>query len=99
MKGIHSAAKATPAAAVMTALASVACCLPWGIGALLGSAGLAIALERRRVWLIAMSLVFLALGAFSLFRTSRSCRRLPRAFTILLSVAAILVFAIAEFPD
>jgi hypothetical protein len=84
MTTIRNAGKAAPAAAVVTALASLACCLPWGIGALLGSAGLGLAFERHRPWLIALSLIFLALGGYSLLHTSRSCRRLPKAFTFFL---------------
>jgi hypothetical protein len=63
IRGIGGAA---PAAAVVTALASLACCLPWGIAALLGSVGFGLAFERHRLWLIALSVVLLAFGAYSL---------------------------------
>lgn len=99
MKAIRGVGNAAPAAAIVTALASLACCLPWGIGALLGSIGLGLAFERHRPWLIALSLVFLGFGAYSLFHTRRSCSRLPKTFTIFLSVAVILVFSIALFPE
>jgi len=45
MTTIRNAGKAAPAVAVITALASLACCLPWGIGALLGSVGLGFAFD------------------------------------------------------
>jgi|ERR1700733_9202911 hypothetical protein len=99
MTTIRNAGKAAPAVAVITALASLACCLPWGIGALLGSVGLGFAFERHRPWLIALSLIFLALGGYSLLHTSRSCRRLPKAFTFFFSLAVIVVMAITAFPD
>lgn len=99
MRTIRTVRNAAPAAAIVTALASLACCLPWGIGALLGSVGLGLAFERHRPWLIALSLVFLGFGAYSLFHTRRSCSRLPKTFTIFLSVAMILVFSIALFPE
>ncbi|WP_433964145.1 hypothetical protein [Tunturiibacter gelidiferens] len=61
--------------------------------------GLGLAFERHRPWLIALSVVFLVLGAYSLTHTGRSCRRFPKALTILFSVAVVVVFVIAAFPE
>lgn len=86
-------------AAVTSAFASLACCLPWGIAAVLGSAGIGMSLERHRSWLIALSIVLLGFGAYSVVRQSRSCRRLRTGPTILILCSAIVVFVIAIFPD
>jgi hypothetical protein len=42
MKGTWASAVLTPTAAIVSALATLACCLPWGIGAALGAVGLSV---------------------------------------------------------
>jgi hypothetical protein len=44
--------KLTPVAAAMSALATLACCLPLGIAGAVGALGLSVALEALRPWLI-----------------------------------------------
>ena len=96
---LRRAGKLAPLAAVGSALASLACCLPWGVPALLGSFGIGIALEKHRGWLLALATVLLGLGAYSLARSALSCGRLRRGPLILMLCCAISVFVIALFPD
>ncbi len=66
--------KLTPVAAAMSALATLACCLPLGIAGALGALGLSIALERLRPWLTGLAVVLLGMSAFQMYRGRKSCR-------------------------
>ena len=99
MKTFRRSGNVAPAAAVVSALASLACCLPWGIAAALGSLGIGLSLERDRPWLIALSVVLLAFGSYSLIQRTKSCGRIRTGPTILLLFCVIAVFVVAAFPD
>lgn len=99
MKAFKSLEKIAPVTAVISALASLACCLPWGIAGALGALGIGMSLERHRPWLIALSAVLLAFGGYSLVRTTRGCRRIRIGPTLLIVLSVIAVFVIAAFPD
>ena len=58
--------KIMPAAAAITALSSLACCLPLSLSAAAGFAALGIALKPYRLALIAISIAFLAIGPISI---------------------------------
>src|ERR1700693_6630003 len=62
-------------AAVIGAFTSIACCLPFGIAAALGAAGVGLALEPFRGWLIGLSVVLLAFGLWQLYRSKGTCQR------------------------
>jgi hypothetical protein len=47
--------KLTPLAAAMSALATLACCLPPGIAGAVGALGLSVALQQLRPWLIGVA--------------------------------------------
>jgi hypothetical protein len=54
--------KIAPAAAVISALSTLACCLPLGVAAAAGAAGLGILVEPLRPWLIGLSIALLGVG-------------------------------------
>jgi hypothetical protein len=99
MKGIRTSAVLTPTAAVVSALATLTCCLPWGIGAALGALGLSVFFARFQVWFLALSVLFLLLGLFRLLRKGASCTKRSRVEITLLSVAAAIVLAVVLFPQ
>ena len=51
--------RVTPIAAAMSALATLACCLPLGIGSAVAALGLSVTLESLRPWLIGLAVIFL----------------------------------------
>jgi threonine/homoserine efflux transporter RhtA len=59
-------------------MATLACCLPWGIGAALGALGLSVFVARFQVELIVLSIVLLGVGLIQILRRGRSCRRHSR---------------------
>lgn len=99
MKNIRFFAVFAPAAATASASATILCCLPWGIGAALGSFGLSLFFARHHAWFLSLSIVLLCLGILQAVLRKRSCQRRSRTEVALLSIAAAIVFAIAVFPQ
>lgn len=99
MKGVRALTTIAPVAAVMSALATVACCLPWGIGAALGALGLSVFLARFQIEFIAVSVILLGFGLFQMLRLRRSCRRSSRVEIALWWIATAVVLAVVLFPE
>ena len=91
--------KLTPVAAAMSALATLACCLPLGIAGAVGALGLSVALEALRPWLILIAVVLLAVSAVQLYKGRRSCQRRSRLTMILFGVSTLIVLAVMIFPQ
>ena len=91
--------KLTPVAAAMSALATLACCLPLGIAGAVGALGLSVALERLRPWLIGLAVILLGMSFFQTFRGRKSCQRRSRLSLVLLGLAAAVVLAVILFPQ
>ena len=99
MKAIRSSAVLTPTAAVVSALATLACCLPWGIGAALGAVGLSVVFARFQVWFLALSILLLLFGFFQVLRKGPSCTKRSGVEIAFLSIAAVVVLAVVFFPQ
>ena len=70
--------KIIPVAAALTALSAFACCLPLGIVAAAGAMGLGAILEPFRLRLLGLSVAFLVIGLFQLYRSGGTCQRRSR---------------------
>jgi hypothetical protein len=83
--------KLTPLAAVVSAVSTMACCLPSGIAAAAGTAGLGVILDPLRPWVVGASIGLLAIGLIQLYRSNRTCqRRSPVSIAVFL-VSAMVV--------
>ncbi len=91
--------KITPVAAAVSALSTIACCLPSGIAAAAGAAGLGVVVEPLRPWLVGLSIALLLLGFVQLHRANRSCRRRSPVSIAIFSISAIVVVGILLFPQ
>jgi hypothetical protein len=91
--------KLTPVAAAMSALASLACCLPLGIAGAAGALGLSVALERLRPWLISLAVILLGFSAFQMYRGQKRCQRRSRLSLICFGLCAAVVLAVIIFPQ
>ncbi|SRR6266851_3639754 len=91
--------KITPVAAAISALSTIACCLPSGMAAAAGAAGLGVVVEPLRPWLVGLSIVLLVLGFVQLYRSNRSCRRRSPASIAVFSISAIVVVGLLLFPQ
>jgi hypothetical protein len=89
----------SPVAAAMSALATLACCLPFGIAGAVGALGLSVALEALRPWLIGLAVVLLAISGFQMYRSGRNCRRRSRLSLVLFGLAAAIVLGVILFPQ
>jgi hypothetical protein len=91
--------KVMPVAAAVTALSTLACCLPLSLSATIGVASLAVAIEPYRNWFVSVSVFFLGVGLFQLYRFKRTCRKGSRSGIVVFSIAAIIVLGISVFPQ
>jgi uncharacterized membrane protein YidH (DUF202 family) len=98
-KAMKHSEKITPVAAAVSALSTMVCCLPSGISAAAGAAGLGVVVEPLRPWLVGLSTVLLAVGLVQLYRSNRACqRRSPVSIAVFL-VSAILVLGVLALPQ
>jgi hypothetical protein len=93
------ATKVMPVAAAVTAVSTLACCLPLSLSAAIGVASLAVAIEPYRHWFVSVSVFFLAVGLFQLHRFKRTCRKSSRSGIVFFSIAAIIVLGVSLFPQ
>lgn len=91
--------RVTPLVAAVSALSTLVCCLPLGVAAAAGTAGLSVVLEPLRPWLVGMSIALLAIGSVQLYRSNRICRRRSPASLAVLLLSAIVVVAVILFPQ
>src|SRR5260370_10325461 len=91
--------KITPVAAAVSALSTIACCLPSGIAAAAGAAGLGVLAEPLRPWLVGLSIALLVFGFVQLYRLNRSCRRRSPPRISVFSISAIGVVVFLPFPQ
>jgi hypothetical protein len=88
-----------PVAAALSALATLACCLPLGIAGAVGALGLSVALEALRPWLIGLAVVLLGFSGFQMYRSGKSCRRRSRLSLVLFGLSAAIVLGVMLFPQ
>jgi hypothetical protein len=88
-----------PVAAAFGALASLVCCLPFGIAAAAALAGAGALLSPVRPWLLGASAVFLGVGVYQVYFSSQVCRRRSTSSVVVLWLAAAVVVGVALFPQ
>ena len=71
--------KLAPLTAVVSAASCLACCLPFGIAAAAGAAGLSVVLDGLRPYLLGISGALLAFGIWQLYRSRGTCRMRTRS--------------------
>src|ERR1700688_3266390 len=91
--------KLTPVAAAMSALATLACCLPLGIAGAVGALGLSVALELLRPWLIGLAVVLVGVSAFQMYRRGKSCQRRSRLSLVCFGLSVAIVLTVLIFPQ
>jgi hypothetical protein len=91
--------KIAPVAAALSALATLACCLPIAFAAGTASAGLALVAGTYRWSFLGASGVLLAIGAVQLVQARRTCRPRGTASVVILAASAALVALVVLFPQ
>ncbi|HXY11032.1 MAG TPA: hypothetical protein VEI52_24580 [Terriglobales bacterium] len=96
---MRAAERATPVAAVIAALSTLACCLPLGFLGALGLAGASLWLQAARPWLLASAGVLLVLGFIQLYVRRTQCPRRSPLSVAMFWVAAVIVLLVVLFPQ
>ena len=90
--------KSAPAAAIVAALSTLACCVPLGFLGAVGLASVSVWAQRYRLWLLIAAIGFLCLGSAQLhFR--KSCVRRGRTSLVLFWTAVVVVILVILFPQ
>ena len=90
---------ATPVAAVVAALSTLACCLPFGFLGALGLAGISVRLQNARPWLLVGAFALLVVGFVQVYRGRNQCRKRSIVSVTLFWVAVGVVLLIVLFPQ
>jgi hypothetical protein len=90
--------RATPVAAVIAALSTLACCLPFGFLGAASLAGLSVRLQSLRPWLLGGSVVLLVWGFVQLYRRNH-CKKRSLVNIALFWCSVVVVVLIIFFPQ
>jgi len=91
--------RATPVAAVIAALSTLACCLPLGFLGAVGLAGLSVWAQSLRGWFLALAIALLVVGFVQLYRGRKQCSRRSPLSIAMLWVATAIVLLVILFPQ
>ena len=92
------AERATPVAAIVAALSTLACCLPFSFVGALGLASVSVIAAKYRTWLLTLTILLLVVGAFQIYRRT-SCDRRSRASVVMLWLAVAVFLFVLLFPQ
>jgi hypothetical protein len=87
------------AAAMVSSLVTLGCCLPVGSLGAVGLAGLAVFVSGARPWLLAGSAALLGFGFWQTHRAASCGIRPSRIALALLFLAALVLIALVLFPQ
>ena len=85
--------------AILSALGSVACCLPFALLAAFGVASAGAVFSAMRPWLLALSGVLLVIGFVQIYRGEKSCRRRSVASIAVFWMAVAIFLSMLFFPQ
>ena len=93
------AERATPVAAVIAALSTLACCLPLGVLGAVGLAGLSVWVQSFRGWFLGFAIILLIAGFIQLYVRRHQCQKRSPLSIALFWSAAIVVLLLILFPQ
>lgn len=93
------AERATPVAAVVAAVSTLACCLPLGFLGAVGLAGASVWSQSLRPWLLGTAAVLMGIGFLQLYRGRKHCTKRSPVSVALFWGATIIVLVIILFPQ
>src|SRR5215467_1528323 len=91
--------RASPIAAVIAAVSSLACCLPLSFLGAAGLLGAGARMQALRPWLLGASIFLLIVGFVQLYLRRGQCLRRSRISTAIFWIAAVLVLLLIIFPQ
>ncbi len=93
------AERTTPVAAVIAALSTLACCLPFGFLGALGFAGASVWLQSMRPWLLGSAAVLLVIGFVQIYAKRNQCQKRSLLSIALFWLAVAIVLLTILFPQ
>jgi hypothetical protein len=87
-----------PAAAIVAALSTLSCCLPFGFLGAVGLAGVSFWARQYSRWFLIASIVFLLIGAAQLY-FKESCVKRSKTCLVLFWTAVVVVLLVLLFPQ
>ena len=96
---MKNAEQIAPVAAALSALTTLACCLPIAFAAGTATAGLAVDAGSYRWAFLGASVILLAVGAFQLVRVRRACKTRGSGSMVILGISAVIVLLVLAFPQ
>jgi hypothetical protein len=99
LKSVRVPERLAPVGAIVSALATLACCLPLGIAGAVGALGLSVALDFLRPWLIGLAVILLAVSVWQIYRGQKSCQRRSRLSLFLIGLSGVVVLSVMLFPQ
>lgn len=91
--------KIAPVAAALSAVATLACCLPIAFAAGTATATLAMLAGTYRWSFLGVSAVLLAIGAVQLVQARRACRPRGTTSVVILGASVALLMLVVLFPQ
>ncbi len=92
-------AKGAPAAAIVAALSTLACCVPLGFLGAVGFATLSARVQSLRPWLLGASVMLLCVGFTQLYFRRSACAKRSRVGLVLFWTAFAVVVLVILFPQ
>jgi hypothetical protein len=93
------AERVAPVAAVIAALSTLACCLPFAFLGAMGLAGASVKLQSLRLWLFGGAAILLVFGFIQLYVRRNQCQKRSPLSIALFWSAAIVVLLVILFPQ
>lgn len=91
--------KVAPVAAAVSAIATLACCLPVGFAAAAVTGSIGAFIEPLRLWLFGASVLLIGVGTVQVARRRTCERRAGAASIVLLAASAVIVLMVMLFPQ
>jgi hypothetical protein len=89
----------TPVAAAVSAIATLACCLPLGFAGAAATASLSMILDALRPWLLGLAVCLAGIGMYQMYGSGGTCRRRRRTSVVLVWLSAVVVVLVIVFPQ
>jgi hypothetical protein len=93
------AERVTPVAAVIAALSTLACCLPFAFLGAMGLAGASVRLQLARPWLLACAGILLVVGFVQLYVRRNQCQRRSPLSIALFWGGTVIVLLVSSFHN
>ena len=86
-------------AAIFSSIATMACCLPIGFAAALGTGAASAFFVKFRPWLLGLSVLLVGVGFWQQYRAKQCAARGGVIGTVLLWAAVVVVLGMVLFPQ